>query len=126
MEALKVDGVQWKIPRLNPTDFTVAQHETAITEATMISPQAWKDHGIHSEPNPHYSESVSCLWLDVACIDQRLNSDTMSEIGRQAKILTGTLCVYIWLNSHSYEKVENMFSIVDEVSHYAFAGLPVT
>lgn len=125
VEALKVGGVQWDIPRINPVHFTLAQFEAAITEATMISPQAWKDHGVHTEPDPHYPEAVSFLWLDVACIDQRRNIDSMKEIGRQAKIFTGALCVYVWLNSHTYNELENMLITMDEVSHYAFAGLPV-
>ena len=93
-------------------------------EALAIHPRALRDRGNHFEPKSILGDMVSFLWVDVASIDQRNDADKLSEIGRQAKIFTGALCVYIWLGQHSYDVLESTLTTLIDMSTYAWAQLP--
>jgi Heterokaryon incompatibility protein (HET) len=117
VESIVVNGVPWKIPRIDPdVHFTVGRFENAIEQATKVSPQVFKYKSNWKELEARREESVPFPWLDVACIDQRFNSDAMSEIGRQGKIFMGALCVYVWLGHHSAQSLESNTNALSEVT----------
>ena len=89
INAIRVKGTSWSIPRIDPLHFTAERFAAVIADTA----------------DPHPSESdpsrVEFLWLDVACIDQTPASrDKAQEIGRQAKIFRGATHVFVWLTTH--------------------------
>lgn len=87
---LEVGGVDWNIPRIDPSHFTKEQFHRVVQAATYVSPGYYEDTKVR--------EDVEFVWLDVACIDQRFTKETMLEIGRQAMIFSNATCVYVWLS----------------------------
>lgn len=90
VSGLEVGGVEWRIPRIDPSHSTKEQFRTVVQAATHISPGYYED--------TKDREDVEFVWLDVACIAQRFNKTTMLEIGRQAMIFSNATCVYVWLS----------------------------
>lgn len=103
-EALDVANVSWRVPRIHPGRFTVAQFErvlhniVSLFTVSAIPPS--DDSGMREREVP----LAEFVWLDVACIDQTPGSPMKAqEIGRQAKIFGGARHVFIWLHG-----IENM------------------
>lgn len=70
--AIKIDGVPWDIPRVDPSHFTVDDFQAAMRMAGR---------------DTRFGLDVEFLWLDVACIDQRGNEPrSAAEVGRQGVI----------------------------------------
>lgn len=89
IDAIRVKGTSWNIPRIDPVHFTAEKFAAVIADTA----------------GPHPSEAgvsgVDFLWLDVACIDQTPRSrEKAQEIGRQAKIFRGATQVFVWLTTH--------------------------
>jgi hypothetical protein len=80
-----IDGDDWPIPRVAPEHFTADDFDLLIASAT------W-------EPGEG-GDGVDFIWLDVACIAQRQDSQSNAEIGRQALIFRRAQFVYLWLTS---------------------------
>jgi hypothetical protein len=93
--ALVVRNIEWKIPRIDPSCFSVMDFESAIKTACAT----------HEDPNGLTSfPAVDFLWLDVACIDQRpSNPRSMAEVGRQASIFKGAQTVLVWMHSLDHD-----------------------
>ena len=86
--SLKLKGISWSIPRINPEHFSVQDFHHALRVATGEASS--EDHSV--------VDKVEFVWLDVACIDQTDGSLEMAaEIGRQAKIFKGANDVVVWL-----------------------------
>lgn len=80
----KPPGVPWEIPRVDSTHFTPAQLARALD--TVCNP---RDTNLIP---------VVFVWLDLACIDQRLGPLPMLEVGRQAGIFARSDGVAVWLS----------------------------
>ncbi|KAK8133126.1 hypothetical protein PG999_001299 [Apiospora kogelbergensis] len=92
VKAIRIQGVSWEIPRIDPRRFTAAQFASVIQKATQSVPQ-WKKPGVD------ISEEIEYLWLDMACIDQRgSNPKSAAEIGRQLPIFKNARQVFSWLH----------------------------
>lgn len=62
VSGLEVRGVDWNIPRTDPSHFTKEQFHRVVQAATHVSPRYYEDTKVR--------EDVEFVWLDVACIDQ--------------------------------------------------------
>ncbi|KAJ4414715.1 hypothetical protein N0V82_007767 [Gnomoniopsis sp. IMI 355080] len=91
VQSLGVEGIEWKIPAIQPHVFTVEEFAAILHEI---------------------SSDVDWLWVDVACIDQDLSSDIHSkardeEVGRQAGIFARASTAFIWLHQSPTQKLQN-------------------
>lgn len=89
---LPVQGVQWGIPAIDPRYFTADQFLRAIHAIRDISGNRF-------------------LWLDIACIDQKIKKIKMEEVGRQAGIFANADMAFIWLWTTTADKLRH--SLVD-------------
>lgn len=132
VKPLKIKGVDWPIPRINPdTHFSVVEFQRAIWE-TIKEPdrhytfndwrwetmrnQTWKNKawmGVLAWLEKH-ARVYEFLWLDIACIDQRRNATTMREIGRQARIFRHAKHTYAWLSRHPYATLEPILRNIEK------------
>lgn len=105
ISGLDIGGVEWDIPRITPEHFSRNQLREVLDKAT----------GVYTAYNDSITDSraVEFVWLDIACIDQRFNTESMLEIGRQAKIFSNALCVYIWLTETPAPTLEKIAIQVD-------------
>ena len=108
---LQVHGTPWSIPRVHPEHFSAEELHEVIKRTTA----AWEEDD---------SDRVEFIWIDVACIDQRFNRESMLEIGRQAEIFRGAQYVYIWLNSTPTDELSRLAGSVVCLETYAFGDLP--
>jgi hypothetical protein len=83
---IKIDNIDWSIPKVHKAHFDVQELETVIKMSTVES------QGL---------ECTEFLWIDIACIDQGGNVSSDLEIGRQAQIFRNAHRVYIWLGHTS-------------------------
>ncbi|KAJ1323429.1 HET domain-containing protein [Microdochium nivale] len=91
VKAIEIKGIQWGIPRIDPKHFTVAEFHTAITFATTERQRSRR-------LIPEGPKTIEYVWLDIACIDQRITvSKSSAEIGRQAQIFGQASELYIWV-----------------------------
>jgi hypothetical protein len=74
----------WEIPRIRPDRIAVDQFLDMIRLAVQVDDEKLG--------------GVDFLWLDLACIDQRDNDDTQTEINRQALIFKNARTSYVWLH----------------------------
>ena len=94
---LVIHNVEWDIPLIDPEHFTPKQFRAALSQATTR---------FYSRSD---EQDAEFLWLDVACIDQRWNSeDGALEVGRQAAIFRGADEVFIWLNRYGFERLSEL------------------
>lgn len=93
--SIRIHGVPWKIPRVDPGHFTAAHLEMIIQRVAQgISNLA--------QSRNKTLETVDFIWIDIACIDQRANVPrSAAEIGRQAVIFDRVKHVFVWLGSTS-------------------------
>ncbi len=118
--ALQVYGTPWNIPRVNPQHFTMSDfHNILKNTAKTLEVVIDKRKTVTIE-----SQSVDFIWVDVACIDQRFNRESMLEIGRQAEIFRNALRVYIWLSRTSSDQLDDFSCEVRDLSETAFRTLP--
>ncbi|KAI0453805.1 hypothetical protein F5B21DRAFT_477933 [Xylaria acuta] len=97
---LPVNGIDWSIPRVSPEAFKTGEMAAVLRCICDLA----------SELAP-----VEHVWLDVACIDQRVNSPEMAaEIGRQARIFKGAYRAFIWLFKHDSAAVDSMHHSITE------------
>lgn len=89
--ALPIEGVPWDIPRIDPKHFTATEIMTVARRICAGVPGQLYTAGI---PMP----DVEFLWLDLACIDQRMGPLSALEVGRQAGIFRNASGVAIWLS----------------------------
>ncbi|KAF2122748.1 heterokaryon incompatibility protein-domain-containing protein [Lophiotrema nucula] len=106
---LKVHGIDWDIPPIDETHFTVEDFESVI-------------------------EVLRCrhefAWIDIACIHQEDNLLKLQEIGQQGKIFQRAESAFIWLcrtttrsldhHSKSLKSVSDLF--LEEVDYNFFEG----
>ena len=118
--ALPVHGTPWNIPRVDPQHFCVSDFHNAVNEcAKTLTAVIENNRTVRIE----YA-TVDFIWLDVACIDQRFNRDSMLEIGRQAEIFRNAQSVYIWLNRLVSDDLDELSGAVRDLSETAFFTIP--
>lgn len=94
VKAIEIANVA-RIPRINPTHFTVEQFQRLIRQTC--------------EPiDDDTGEKINFLWLDVACIDQNDGPQKSAEIGRQAGIFRGAHRVFIWLTKIHQDRLSKI------------------
>ena len=100
IKPIKIEGVDWEIPRIDDSHFTVDQFEGLVRRS--IEPSSY------SGQNPAFTpSSIEFVWLDIACINQTPNHPQMAvEIGRQARIFRKAKRVLIWLNQATSQGLE--------------------
>jgi hypothetical protein len=118
VKALDVKGTPWEIPRIDPgKHFSVEQFRQVVLRATdsehlleVNEIEVSKSVGFLPPPadTRKQLDKVDFIWLDVACIDQRFGSNSMEELGRQAKIFKGARSVYIWLSSQKVVELQTL------------------
>ncbi|KAF2122733.1 hypothetical protein BDV96DRAFT_561287 [Lophiotrema nucula] len=86
--ALHFKNVDWKIPSIDPSRFTVEDFQRTLLAVSRDTP---------------------FIWLDVACIDQKNYAIKMDEIGRQAGIFYNAKDAFIWLHGSSALRLREMF-----------------
>lgn len=91
VRAIEINGVDWRIPRINPEQFSTDQFLRLLQQTCEAIDGA--------------SEKIDFLWLDVACIDQKHMPQKMAEIGRQAVIFQGAKRAYIWLTAIDHDRL---------------------
>lgn len=92
--AIKIDGVPWDIPRVDPSHFTVDDFQAAIRMAGR---------------DTRFGLDVEFLWLDVACIDQRGSEPrSAAEVGRQGVIFKRAAFVFVWLNRFDHGELHEL------------------
>jgi hypothetical protein len=96
--ALKIRGVGWRIPRIDPDHFSTTAFEHAIKESVKVPKPIWSQHRWERLKRRLASNKCNFLWLDVACIDQRGTPEAKKEIGRQARIFRSAQYAYVWLS----------------------------
>lgn len=84
---LRVEGMDWEIPAIDPNHFTVTALEHLLSHVAMRH---------------------QYIWVDVACIDQKRYGVKMEEIGRQASIFKLAKQAYVWLNMHEPEDTQRL------------------
>ncbi|KAL1639159.1 hypothetical protein SLS58_008246 [Diplodia intermedia] len=113
VEAIDIDA-PWKLPRINPSHFTVEEFKVIIKGIMTYTQQIpFNSRRGKSYFNPHQaplykltSLPVEFLWLDIACIDQTPGSREKDlEIGRQAAIFRNAGDVFVWLNKSAQEEM---------------------
>lgn len=90
--AVKILGVTWKIPGIDPTHFSVAEFEAAIR---------------------HTAEDKAWIWLDIACIDQENAAIKLDEINRQAEIFGKAETVYAWVTPWTTSRMLTAFQTIE-------------
>jgi Heterokaryon incompatibility protein (HET) len=97
---LNISGVQWPIPAIEISHFSVEQFESVLRRMTSSAEQ-WKSR----------SYSYDYVWLDVACINQDKSKESeaekMHQVGRQAGIFRRAKEAYIWLNRLDPDQLSN-------------------
>ena len=76
--ALKLDGINWSVPRIKPSHFSAESFHQVLKRAAGTN---------------------GFVWVDIACIDQENIDIKMDEIGKQADIFSQASQVYVWLSS---------------------------
>ncbi|KAJ9603110.1 hypothetical protein H2200_012405 [Cladophialophora chaetospira] len=98
VEALKIKGVPWELPRVQPSHFTVEQFEDILKRIISIKP------GNTDKYSPF-------VWLVIACISQVWNSTIAnSEVGRQARIFRGARLAFVWLSTVDPSVLSTLFA----------------
>ncbi|RYP35791.1 hypothetical protein DL768_010964 [Monosporascus sp. mg162] len=90
--AIKINGVTWKIPSIDPSHFSVAEFETAIARAT---------------------DKKGYLWLDVACIDQENNDVKLEEVNKQVAIFRRAAQVYAWITPWDTQSMVRTLQVLE-------------
>lgn len=90
VRAIEIHNVPWDIPRIRPDHFTPDEMINVLQ--SVARHYSW---GLGEREQP-----VKFLWLDIACIDQRLNEPrSAAEVGRQASIFSKAKAVGVWLTT---------------------------
>ncbi|WPA97649.1 uncharacterized protein RHO25_002260 [Cercospora beticola] len=97
VKAFHIEGITWKVPRINANIYTTDDFVRVLQEACQA---ARFDSNVTAHEAPKtYLAKTDWLWLDIACIDQTDGSPQMwFEIGRQAKIFRQATGVVVWLS----------------------------
>ena len=106
VKAIKIDGISWAVPRVDPKHFTADQLQKLIQKACTTGSDL---------ENP-----IEFLWLDVACIDQKDPRQKMAEIGRQAVIFSGAQQVFVWLTKLHDDSLERIMTTLVSCSGMSF------
>jgi hypothetical protein len=108
-QAIKIRGVDWNIPRIDPDHFKEEEFQTAIKHACLLGG----------------SDKIEFLWIDVGCIDQNNGPQKDLEIGRQAIIFRGAERVFIWLTRLNEAHLSSILTDLFESSSMYIATLAV-
>ncbi|KAI1748911.1 heterokaryon incompatibility protein-domain-containing protein [Xylaria castorea] len=118
--ALEVHGTPWAIPRVDPQHFSADNFRHVLNIAAGI-PDVAIDKNRTTAMN---IVPVDFIWLDVACIDQRFNRESMLEIGRQAEIFRNASFVYIWLSRTSADSLDDAAFDIRDLRETAARNIP--
>ncbi|RDW62521.1 hypothetical protein BP5796_10823 [Coleophoma crateriformis] len=100
VQGIKVGNISWDVPRIDPDKhFSVAEFDRMIRNTLTVR-----------EKTRDYGEPIRFLWLDIACIDQKVDVVKMSEIGRQAVIFQNASSACIWLNRCEEEDLRTIIA----------------
>lgn len=103
VRGIKIKGIDWPVPRINPDEHFHVDHFYNLIEQTC-KPIDGADCG------------TKFLWLDVACIDQNNGPQKMAEIGRQAVIFQNADRVFIWLTTFGADKLASVIDTLAQSS----------
>ena len=86
---LEVKGINWRIPAVDQNRFTVRDLQRVLLYMT---------------------KDVDYVWLDVACVDQGVPSETIAEIKKEPGIFKNAKQAFIWLNGFTPLEFETMMA----------------
>jgi hypothetical protein len=137
VESIRVQGVDWEIPRIDPDRFTATDLANVLqnitepnrdTENAYKRTQQWNQEFVVRElydldTQTRYASGeapsappIEFVWLDVACIDQRtyapFNLRAAHEIGRQFAIFTRATRIYVWLTTQKSNAAQNRYDSI--------------
>jgi hypothetical protein len=110
VKPLPIKNAPWKIPRIDPVQFSVQQMEDVLRTICQCILAHESGYGYSETLGEFLAEfygrpfedvilpQVEWVWLDLACIDQRWGPAAALEIGRQAEIFHKADGVAVWLN----------------------------
>jgi hypothetical protein len=75
--AIQINGVEWSIPAIDESHFTVEEFEAVIRQV---------------------GRDVDFVWVDIACIHQEDETVKAEDVGNQAGIFRNAHKAFIWLN----------------------------
>lgn len=102
VEGVPIKGIPWNVPRIDPAHFTKDEFQAVIRRASTDDMMT-KANGFVRDG------AIDCIWLDVACIDQRVwKPRSAAEVGRRAQIFRNASEVYIWLSRLSSREMQIM------------------
>lgn len=106
---LRVHGIDWDIPRIDPRHFTTKEFKRCIQSCIRLSQGRIQ--------NETQDASLEWVWVDVACIDQRDSSpEKASEVGRQAAIFKNAASAFVWINTHKTDGLTELVAQLQELS----------
>lgn len=95
---LDIKGVPWDIPRIDTELFTTEKLRAILRLAsTAVQPNPRQSSNLRNETfvESLVAKPVKYVWIDIACIDQRLGILTSTaEAGRQAVVFKGARVVF--------------------------------
>jgi len=137
VESIRIQGLDWKIPRIDPDRFTAAELENVIRSITETNrdvqnayrrTQQWNQQFVVAELYDRVTQTpyayevdpnippIEFVWLDVACIDQRnygpFKMYAAQEIGRQHAIFTRATRIYIWLTTQEASAAQQRYDSI--------------
>lgn len=99
IEALGVNEISWRIPRIEPSRFTDSQFKQVLRNIVSFHIMNKIRISDDESQEEYIGPESEFVWLDVACIDQTPGSPQKAqEIGRQAQIFRGAKRVFVWLH----------------------------
>lgn len=105
-QALKIRGISWPVPRIDPSHFTARQLHRAIKQATSGT----------TKSNQNLHENIEFLWIDIACIDLRRGEPrSAAEMGRQAAIFRQATDTYAWISTKTFSDFERIFAVFEKL-----------
>jgi hypothetical protein len=92
---LEVKGINWRIPAVDQTRFSVKELERVLQ---------------------NMAKEIDYVWLDVACVDQGIPSATISEVQREPGIFRNAKQAFVWLNGYTTDELQTM---LEHISSYS-------
>ena len=149
VESIRIKGVDWEIPRIDPDRFTAADLENvlrniiepnrdvenAYKRTLQLDQQLTIGESYDPDTQTRYASEedantppIEFVWLDVACIDQRnyapVQVRAAHEIGRQFAIFTRATRIYIWLTTQVSNAAQKRYDSISRVGRMCVNSTP--
>ncbi|KAF2122728.1 hypothetical protein BDV96DRAFT_639297 [Lophiotrema nucula] len=105
---LKIDGLDWEIPAIDSSHFTVENFQDVLDSIRTESRRLSTLNKLGGSTLP----AIECdfVWLDVACIHQTDTVLKAKEIGQQGKIFRQAAYGFIWASETSSKALTDIWT----------------